>query len=122
MGCLTIAELYQQQINEVIVASVGTTVTYYPVVMTGYSTLTQSRVPSESTPVKVLGVFGEERVYAPEGAVTYATTFSVGSAAYAGIPTPGDRIEHTGISYRVVEVKRSYFGSVLTNFVLTLGN
>lgn len=122
MGCLTIAELYQQQLDDVIIASVGTTVTYYPAVLTGYSTLTQARVPSEAAAVSVIGVFGTERVYSPEGAITYSTTFSIGSSAYAGAPVPGDRIEHGGISYRVVELKRDYFGSVLTNYVLTLAN
>ena len=47
MGCLTIAELYQQQLDDVVVLA-GTRVTYYPVVLQGYSTATQSRSPSES--------------------------------------------------------------------------
>jgi hypothetical protein len=121
MGCLTIAELYQQQLDNVI-ATVGATVTYYPAVLTGYSTSTQARIPSEGAAVPVLGVFGKERVYSPEGAITYSNTFSIASGSYSGVPSPGDRIEHGGISYRVVELKRDYFGSVLTNYVLTLGN
>jgi len=119
MGCLTIGELYQQQ-AEIIIGLVGTTVTYYPVVLQGYSTATQSRVPSESSSVQVQGIFGQERVSAPEDAITYATTFTLSAGAYPGTPSPGDRIEHNGQSYRVTGLKRSWFGSVLTNYVLTL--
>ena len=51
MGCLTLEELYSTQLDEV-VAIAGTTVTYYPIVLTGYSTATQARVPSESSSVQ----------------------------------------------------------------------
>ena len=121
MGCLTIDELYLAQQDEVI-AIAGTTVTYYPIVLQGYSTATQARVPSESAGVSVGGVFGEERVSAPDGAITYATTFTMSSGAYAGTPSPGDRIEHSGVTYRVVELRRAWVGSALANYVLTLGN
>ena len=110
MGCLTIAELYQEQLMKSS-AIAGTTVTYYPVVLQGYSTATQSRVPSESASVQVAGIFGEERVSAPEDAIAYATTFTMSSGAYAGTPSPGDRIEHSGVSYRVVELRRAWFGA-----------
>ena len=121
MGCLTIAELYQEQLDG-IVGLAGTTVTYYPVVLQGYSTATQSRVPAESAGVQVAGIFGEERVSAPEDAITYATTFTLSAAAYAGTPSPGDRIESNGVSYRVIELRRAWFGASLANYVLTLGN
>jgi len=121
MACLTIAELYQEQLDG-LVNLAGTRVTYYPVVLQGYSTATQSRSPAESASVEVSGIFGEERVTAPEGAITYATTFTISSGAYPGTPSPGDRLEHSGVSYRVVELRRAWFGSVLANYVLTLGN
>jgi len=121
MACLTIADLYQEQLDGLVTLA-GTRVTYYPVVLQGYSTATQSRSPAESASIEVSGIFGEERVTAPEGAITYATTFTISSGAYVGTPSPGDRLEHSGISYRVVELRRAWFGSVLANYVLTLGN
>jgi hypothetical protein len=121
MACLTIADLYQEQLDGLVTLA-GTRVTYYPVVLQGYSTATQSRSPAESASVEVSGIFGEERVTAPEGAITYATTFTISSGAYPGTPSPGDRLEHSGVSYRVVELRRAWFGSVLANYVLTLGN
>ena len=119
MGCLTIEDLYQEGVDGIATLA-GTTVTYYPVVLQGYSTATQARVPSEAAGVSVAGVFGEERVSAPDDAITYATTFTMSSGAYAGTPSPGDRIEHSGVSYRVVELRRAWFGSALANYVLTL--
>ena len=121
MGCLTIEELYLGQLD-VVVGLAGTTVTYYPIVLAGYSTATQARSPSEAASVQVGGIFGEERVTAPDGAITHATTFTMSSGAYAGTPSPGDRIEHNGVSYRVVELRRQWLGSILANYVLTLGN
>ena len=81
MACLTIADLYQEQLDGLVTLA-GTRVTYYPVVLQGYSTATQSRSPAESASVEVSGIFGEERVTAPEGAITYATTFTISSAAH----------------------------------------
>jgi len=121
MGCLTIAELYQFQLDGVI-GLAGTTVTYYPVVLTGYSTATQARVPVEGAGVQVGGILGEEEVTAPDGAITYATTFTLASSALSAAPSPGDRVEHAGVTYRVASLRRAWFGSALTNYVLTLGN
>jgi hypothetical protein len=121
MGCLTIAELYQLQLDGLITLA-GTTVTYYPVVLTGYSTSTQARVPVEGEAVQVAGVLGEERVSAPDGAITYATTFTMAVGAFPGVPSPGDRVVHQGVTYRVAELRRAWFGSALANYVLTLGN
>ena len=121
MGCLTIAEVFQQGL-EGNVSLAGSTVTYYPAVLQGYSTATQSRAPSESAPVNVPGMFGEEEVSASDDAITYATTFVLSAGAYSGTPSPGDRIEDGDISYRVVRVRRQSFGGTFTNYVLTLGN
>jgi hypothetical protein len=122
MGCLTIAELYLAQQEVIGELGAGATVTYYPVVLTGYTVTGQVRSPSEGAPVAVVGVFGEEQVTAPDGAITYATTFALSTGAYAGIPSPGDRVEYAGVSYRVISVRRAWFGGQLVNFVLSLGN
>ena len=121
MGCLTIEELYQAQLGEITVLA-GSTVMYYPVVLTGYSTATQARVPSEGSGVSVTGVFDNERLRAPDGAITYTTTFTLAVTAYAGTPMPGDRIVHAGVSYRVAELQRVWFGSVLSAYILILSN
>lgn len=121
MGCLKIADLYQHQVDAVI-GIAGTVVTYYPAVLTGYSTSTQARVPVETGPVSVPGIFGEEKVNAPDGAVTYSTTFTLAAGSFDGEPSPGDRVVHQNVSYRVVELRRAWFGSVLSNYVLTLSN
>jgi len=119
MGCLTIGELYQQGLDGV-VGIVGTTVTYFPVVLQGYATSTQTRSPAESTGVSVTGIFGEEKVTAPDNAISYVTTFTLSSGAYIGTPSPGDRIEANSQSYRVTEVRRQMFGSILANYILVL--
>jgi len=121
MECLTIGDLYSAQLDEV-VGLIGVTVTYFPVVLTGYVSATQTRSPSESASVQVAGIFGEERINAPDDAITYVTTFTMSTGAYSGTPSPGDRIEYNGVTYRVQELRRAWFGSVLTNYVLTLGN
>ena len=119
MECLTIGDLYLEQLDGLI-ELVGTTVTYYPVVLTGYSTVTQTRTPSESTGVSVAGVFGEEKITAPDNAISYVTTFTLSSSAYSGTPSPGDRIEASSRSYRVTEVRQQMFGALLANYTLML--
>lgn len=121
MGCLTIAELYQLQLDGLITLG-GATVTYYPVVLSGYSTATQTRSPIEGPAVQVAGIFGEEKVTDSAGAITYATTFTIASAALQASPSPGDRILFNGVSYKVIELRRAWFGASLANYVLTLGN
>ena len=119
MGCLTIGELYLDQLDGVI-GLVGATVTYYPIVLQGYATSTQTRTPSESTGVSVTGIFGEQKVTAPDNAISYETTFTISSGSYIGTPSPGDRIVADSQSYRVTEVRRQMFGSILANYILVL--
>jgi hypothetical protein len=119
MGCLTIGELYLAQIDGLVLIA-GTTVTYYPVILEGYATATQTRTPSESSAVSVAGVFGEEKVTAPDNAISYVTTFTLSSGAYIGTPSPGDRIVSNSQSYRVTEVRRAWVGSLLANYTLML--
>ena len=121
MGCLTIGELYQQQL-EGLVELGGATVTYYPVTLTGYSVTSQERNPVEGPAITLSGIFGEERVTESSGAITYATTFAIAVGALPGEPSPGDRIVFGGRSYRVVELRRAIFAGMFTNYVLTLGN
>ena len=121
MGCLTTAELYHLQL-EGLVGLGGATVTYYPVTLTGYSVSSQERAPVEGPPVTVSGIFGEERVTESSGAITYATTFAIAVGALPQEPSPGDRLEFGGRSYRVVELRRAIFAGMFTNYVLTLGN
>jgi hypothetical protein len=120
--CLTIAELYQVQLGALGGLGATVTVTYYPVVLSGYSTSTQERSPAQGSGVAVVGIFGEERITGPDGAITHFTTFAFSPSAYAGEPSPGDRVVAGGVSYRVVEIRRAWFGNALANYVVTLGN
>ena len=119
MGCLFIGDLATDNWGEI--ASVyGVTVTYYPVVLSGYATATQTRTPSEGSPVSVAGIFGEIQINAPENAISYATTFTMSSGSLTITPSPGDRIIADSQSYRVIEVRKMMLGASLANYLLVL--
>ena len=120
--CLSIAELYQIQLGALIGLGAAVSVTYYPVITSGYSTANQTRSPALGPGVAVAGIFAEERVTAPDGAITYNTTFALSPSAYGAVPGPGDKIVYKSVSYRVIELRRAWFGGSIANYVLTLGN
>lgn len=105
----------------------GVDATYYPAVIEGYDTATQTRTPSETSGLSIRGILRQKRQQASDSVYATSTLFTLPTqSALTVTPKANDRIEierdSETLSYRVVDARALGTSAASAGWTLTLAS